>query len=666
MAPAVKVRLEVEGAPEAVAALRQFTQQSKSAGKQVETGFGAAGGALTKLTGALKGVGYAFVALKLVQLASEAKDFTLETVRLAAEMKDLALQTGTTVRNMSALSAVAKVTNTDQGKLTKGLGDLADRIKDLRQGVPAAVKGFGQLGLSAKDFSSDDVVVNAAKVAEALEKVARGGTKGALAVDAIGKSGRALLPVFEKLNELGGLEGATAFAEKMGVLVDSKTIATFEAIATELELMEMSARGLALRFAEALGPDLLVVLREIQNLFFDAKPAAEVFGRAIGALVRVVGMLVINLAALGTVLARIATLQWGKIAGDVEKYDQALQRLATDYPKIAAFDDSVGGAVGDAAVRAYEEHLRKQAQLDEEYARAQARKLQAYEERQEVELEEQRRKGLIGLDAYYKARERIAIAALQRELDRLDALSDSLPKGSREQDISRAQATAIREQIGAIILRNESELESARASAKSFAGELRGSLSDALTQFATHGIQQVKSLADAFRQLGIAIASAVARVAGTYLVQSLPFLQPAAGKAAGGLLAGPGTGTSDSIPIWASSGEYVVRAGAVARPGVLSLLEAINSEDASVMPAVRRALAFELRPSRYAEGGMVDAQVSPMVTNAGAAATIGGQVTVGLEEGLILKALESPEGQRRLLRIVAKNPRAFNAAMRRP
>ncbi|MBM2769926.1 phage tail tape measure protein [Burkholderia anthina] len=47
--------------------------------------------------------------------------------------------------------------------------------------------------------------------------------------------------------------------------------------------------------------------------------------------------------------------------------------------------------------------------------------------------------------------------------------------------------------------------------------------------------------------------------------------------ATGGRVTGPGTSTSDSIPAWLSNDEFVVRAAAVRKPGVLRLLEAINS-----------------------------------------------------------------------------------------
>ena len=51
--------------------------------------------------------------------------------------------------------------------------------------------------------------------------------------------------------------------------------------------------------------------------------------------------------------------------------------------------------------------------------------------------------------------------------------------------------------------------------------------------------------------------------------------KPTLGFARGGMLSGPGTGTSDSIPIWASAGEYVVNAKATAKH--LPLLHALNA-----------------------------------------------------------------------------------------
>ena len=75
------------------------------------------------------------------------------------------------------------------------------------------------------------------------------------------------------------------------------------------------------------------------------------------------------------------------------------------------------------------------------------------------------------------------------------------------------------------------------------------------------------------------------------------------GHASGGLIVGPGNGTSDSIPAMLSNGEYVIRSAAVDRIGI-GTLDAINSG----------------RVSHFAEGGSVGEDAET--------ATLGNSVTV--------------------------------------
>ncbi|TAI63461.1 hypothetical protein [Bradyrhizobium sp. Leo170] len=89
------------------------------------------------------------------------------------------------------------------------------------------------------------------------------------------------------------------------------------------------------------------------------------------------------------------------------------------------------------------------------------------------------------------------------------------------------------------------------------------------------------------------------------------FIGPVA-KATGGLISGPGTGTSDSIPALVSNGEFVVRASATARH--LPLLEAIN---AGAIPA-------------FADGGLVGSgSDAPMI--GGSQTTIAPNIQVSVQ-----------------------------------
>lgn len=124
-------------------------------------------------------------------------------------------------------------------------------------------------------------------------------------------------------------------------------------------------------------------------------------------------------------------------------------------------------------------------------------------------------------------------------------------------------------------------------------------------------------------------------------------------KAAGGLLRGPGSPTSDNLLIWASPGEFVVRAAVVSRPGIREHLEALNQGMGQA--ELRRSP----RARSFAEGGLVDLAPAP------AGGRRDGSLLVSLDRGLILEVLESPEGQRIQVQNSAKNKRALQHAIGR-
>lgn len=135
---------------------------------------------------------------------------------------------------------------------------------------------------------------------------------------------------------------------------------------------------------------------------------------------------------------------------------------------------------------------------------------------------------------------------------------------------------------------------------------------------------------------------------------SIPFGSPPfARKAQGGLVRGPGTETSDSIHALLSDGEYVVRAAAVRRPGVLQLLRSINDTQSPVSPR-----ALSVRGAGFASGGLVGA-------GSGGSSTVGGTIGVSLDEGLLESFIESPRGQRVLLKTMSRRHRAFNRSLGR-
>lgn len=155
---------------------------------------------------------------------------------------------------------------------------------------------------------------------------------------------------------------------------------------------------------------------------------------------------------------------------------------------------------------------------------------------------------------------------------------------------------------------------------------------DSLRQIATQMLANliIQNLLGFFKQTGTA-ASGVQTglaLAGTFAAE-------------GGVIRGPGTGTSDSIPAWLSDGEGILTARTTAHFGGARFINALNSIGEQRTPRSRN------RTTRFAGGGLVTGQ-----SNVADQSFHG---TLGLEEGLVLKHLDSDAGERIILKTLSRN-----------
>jgi hypothetical protein len=121
--------------------------------------------------------------------------------------------------------------------------------------------------------------------------------------------------------------------------------------------------------------------------------------------------------------------------------------------------------------------------------------------------------------------------------------------------------------------------------------------------------------------------------------------------AAGGLVSGAGSATSDSIPARLSAGEYVVRAAAVRQVGV-AFLDSLNG--LSVGPQFKGgALAF-------AAGGLVpEVKVPPAQPQVNQAV----RIVNAIDPGVTHDHLQTPAGERVIVNIIGRNARAIRSAL---
>jgi hypothetical protein len=121
--------------------------------------------------------------------------------------------------------------------------------------------------------------------------------------------------------------------------------------------------------------------------------------------------------------------------------------------------------------------------------------------------------------------------------------------------------------------------------------------------------------------------------------------------ATGGLVSGPGSATSDSIPARLSAGEYVVRAAAVRQVGV-AFLDSING--------LSLGLRFKGGDLAFAAGGLVPEvkvpPAQPQVTQAV-------RIVNAVDPGVTHDHLQSPAGEKVIVNIIGRNARAIRAAL---
>lgn len=157
------------------------------------------------LTSTLKTTGLALAGLGAgLSLAAIESKFESVTSGLA-NLKEMSEKTSASVENLSALSAVAKVTGDDMGEVEKGIIKMSKALA----GADDASKGAGHalefLGLKAADLRKMDPAEAFQLLAEKMDGVAASSGKTALALDIFGKSGAQLLPYMHDLATSGDL-----------------------------------------------------------------------------------------------------------------------------------------------------------------------------------------------------------------------------------------------------------------------------------------------------------------------------------------------------------------------------------------------------------------------------------------------------------------------------
>lgn len=522
-----------------------------------------------------------------------------------AALDDLSERSGASVENLSAIAPIAKQAGTS-------LDEIADAAVKLEKRLVSgeAAGALEAIGLSAEKLQGLDPVQKIKAIADALALYGNTGEK-AVAVEALlGKGAAKLLPFLNDLADSGQLVAKVTTEQAAAAEQLEKNFAALGRNASvggkaiSLELLDPLTRiTTALRDAIQAGSGAGGFLQQIgqglgQVFLFAAKAGAGAvavirnIGTDLGALGAIIGAVLRGefSAVAEIVKARNADIQANteQAAAFIAKLETRAQGAKTevkpvvDVSKLKPADDAIKEQIKsaeklqDALRKAFSEGVKEAEKLraEADKLRADAAKVRgsaaeaafdrslkatdpetaAFERARQVKAlsEDARAATAFALDAALQGRAGAAEAQAQRALD-------------LAQQAERAAGKIGDDAEAAAALQNVAEIQAQALEAAAKAKEAQAAEIDARTA------AQARLLSDLEAQLDRLRAKAADIPVSFKVLNGPPAVE---GFATGGLLSGPGTGTSDSILARLSNGEYVMRAAAVQHygPGLMDML----------------------------------------------------------------------------------------------
>ncbi len=179
------------------------------------------------------------------------------TLTAGDEFTGMSKRTGISIESLSALSYVAKVTETDISAVEKSLKYLSNAMFDVSRGIGASKKTFAEMGISVLDAggnlrSTVDVMLEAADVISEMTNETK---KAAYASDLFGaRTGTQLLPILKMGS--AAIRSMMEEARRLGIVMSTEDAAAADEMGDNLETLKQVIEGLKRAIAMGIIPTL--------------------------------------------------------------------------------------------------------------------------------------------------------------------------------------------------------------------------------------------------------------------------------------------------------------------------------------------------------------------------------------------------------------------------
>lgn len=250
-----------------------------------------------------------------------------QSIDLADQMAKTSQKIGISVESLSALKHAASLSGVEFESLVNGLKFANKNMADMAAGTGDARLAFMAMGVSVKDSSGQMKTTEAllGEVADKFMKYEDGANKTAIAMRIFGKAGADLIPLLNQGS--AGIKDMMVGAEKLGLVIDTKTARASEEFNDNMKSLKDTASGAALVFAAEVVPSMASAAGAMVQ-WAKESGAAEKTGKVLAETIKVLaasGLLVASaFAAAGTAIGGLfSIIATGVTKGPVAAWENA-------------------------------------------------------------------------------------------------------------------------------------------------------------------------------------------------------------------------------------------------------------------------------------------------------------------------------------------------------
>jgi len=271
----------------------------------------------------------------MAPLIASAKAFSV----MGDSVAKMAKRTGLSVATVSELGYAAGQSGIEMSALENGIRRMQRSIYDADRGLSTAVDSLTDLGLAYKDLKDLSPEEQFKLIAERLSKIEDPTRRAAIAMTLLGRSGTALLPMFEQ--GAAGLNALQEEARRLGLTMNAEDAKAAEIFGDTLDRLWSVVKMTTFQIGAALAP----ALQKITDIIIDIVVRINVWIQENRAVIVAVAKLIAAAIAGGAVLVVLGTIISG-LGAAFGKLSLVITSVGTVFKLLAAAISFIVSPIG--------------------------------------------------------------------------------------------------------------------------------------------------------------------------------------------------------------------------------------------------------------------------------------------------------------------------------